>query len=117
MPTEPPESASAWTHELAQRDKALREALDDEALRSENTALHHRLDALMVELRASRAAVAVRDGLLREHTAALAERDRALDESLADRNRMAATRSWRALRHAARLVHLPRRALARLRRR
>jgi uncharacterized membrane protein len=114
MPTDSPPTPAAWHAELAEKDNAVRSAIAASSAEAENVALHRRLDALMAELRIARAAVAVRDGILREQTSALRERDTGLaaaqarlETTEARLSAIQATLSWRLSRRAARLLRAP----------
>jgi DNA repair exonuclease SbcCD ATPase subunit len=120
MPTDSPPTPEAWHAELAEKDDAVRSAIAATSVETENAALHRRLDALMAELRIALAAVAVRDVILREQTAALHERDAevaaAQAQLVATQSRLEtiqATLSWRLSRRAARVLRVPRRLVRR----
>jgi hypothetical protein len=120
MPTDSPPAPEAWHAELAQRDSAVHSAIAATSVETENAALRCRLDALMAELRIARAAVGVRDEILREQTAALHERDQdiavaqaRLEPSLARLDAIQATLSWRLSRRAARVLRGPMRLVRR----
>jgi uncharacterized membrane protein len=120
MPTDSPPTPEAWNAELAERDNAVRSAIAATSVETENAALHRRLDALMAELRIARAAVLVRDGILREQNSALRERDREvaavqarLETTQAGLKEIQATLSWRLSRQAARLLRTPLRLVRR----
>ena len=102
-----------WHAELAEKDAAVHLAIDSHAIESENAALRQRLDALMAELRIAHSAVAVRDSILREQTAALGERDRDLAVDRSRVEAMQATLTWRLSRVAAKLLRAPRRLVRR----
>ena len=115
MSSAPSSTPDAWHAQLAETDVVVRSAIDAHSLKAENTALHQRLDALMAELRIARSAVAVRDAILRDQDACLAERTAALDTreleaqaARADLTTIRSTRSWLLTQRAARLVRAPR---------
>lgn len=120
MPTDSLPTPEAWHAELAKKDRAVRSAIAATSVETENAALHRRLDALMAELRIALAAVAVRDAILREQTAALHERDVEVAASQArslsaqsQLETVQATLSWRLSRRAARVLRVPRRLVRR----
>lgn len=73
-----PESSTraTWHADLARRDRTAHEAMARRAEQTAEPLLQQRFDAVTAELHVLRAAVARRDGLLRELTQALVERDR-----------------------------------------
>ena len=104
-------TSAAWHSELADRDKALRTLSDSRSVEAENAALVQRLDALMAELRIARTAVAVRDSILREQSAALRDRDRELAATRSHAQTVWATFPKRLTRGTAKVLRAPRRLL------
>ncbi|MEP7368011.1 MAG: hypothetical protein ABI662_00050 [Dermatophilaceae bacterium] len=113
MSSNSPATPEMWHAELAETDEAVHRAIDSHAIESENTALRQRLDALMAELRIAHAAVAVRDSILREQTAALRERERDVAVARSHVAAIQATLTWRLTRKAATLLRAPRRLVRR----
>lgn len=114
MPIDSPPTPAAWHAALTEHDNTVRSAIAASSVETENAALHQRLDALMAELRIARAAVAVRDAILREQTSALREREREvaavqgrLETTQAHLNAIQATLAWRLSRRAAQALRAP----------
>ncbi|HEY0215314.1 MAG TPA: hypothetical protein VGC57_02855 [Cellulomonas sp.] len=78
MPSDSPTRA-AWHASLARRDRAAHDRMADYAAGAAEPLLQQRFDAVTAELHVLRAAVARRDALLGELSAALRERDARLD--------------------------------------
>lgn len=109
MSSESSATREAWHAELAEKDNAVRSMSDSRSVEAENAALHQRLEGLMAELRIARSAVAVRDAILREQTAALRERELDLAVVKSHLETIQATLWRRLTSRAARVLRAPRR--------